>query len=1010
MPNQPLDRVRLSTRGRVRVVGESHYQPALRRAAGGRVVTERDLASALGVQAELVPEPRNRHDSNAVAVTVDDSTVGYLSRGIAPGYQRVLLDLERRGQRGWCQGWIMGGGKLSYGIHLHLADPASLVLENAPLVDDVLPPETMVAVVDEETYQAALIPLLGDRTRAVLYAHCRPPDGSGGNDAQGDRVAIDIDSHRVGFLTRRMSQRYSSRLAAHVGSNGHAPCEAMVHRTPRGIEVEVFLPRMAIEQTERGLSEAVGDQDLPDPETAESPQVVPPAAWPPELDVPPAKPLGGGLQPATKPGRSTAQLVEAARALATELRSTPGPLEKSRERVRERASFLVDVLVDERIAGLSIDRLTELADGKVRVSSLKSAGVNSVADVLAARDLTRINGVGRRTATRMHGAAQQLATLVREGAHVRFDPDQRPDQQTSLLAALSRHRELLELEPPLRQQVSGLRASMVEAAEQAGPAARGFWHRLFAERDDQAAAAVARLEQTLATADREDVLAKVNEMFEPLDAHHLAAGWKWFEREPAAVYAMLEALAGLATDHEAQEGHLPSEVVAAVRRQKLDTSFLDVSLRGYQAFGARYALTQGRVLIGDEMGLGKTIIALAVAAHLWSHDRRLVLVVCPASVLLNWKREIQVHTKMSSAHLHGAGREREYDRWRRDGGVAVTTFGTLGALPGLDVTDLLVIDEAHYVKNPEARRAQHVTQWGRHAEHVIYMTGTPLENRVSEFRELVGQLRPDVAEPLSDHFALAGSDGFRRQVAPVYLRRNQEDVLTELPGKLEVQDWVEPTQHDDHAYRQAVASGNFQAMRQAPWVHAASAKSAKMHRLREVVDESAAQGWKVVVFSFFRNTLSLIADGLDGVVFGPLTGSTSARERLDLVDAFTAHVGPAVLVAQIEAGGVGLNIQAASVVILAEPQWKPSTEDQAIARAHRMGQVRRVNVHRLLATPGVDLRMRELVAMKAAIFDEYARQSTIADVAPDALDRSEGSMMEQILQEESERLGIAAGR
>ena len=108
-----------------------------------------------------------------------------------------------------------------------------------------------------------------------------------------------------------------------------------------------------------------------------------------------------------------------------------------------------------------------------------------------------------------------------------------------------------------------------------------------------------------------------------------------------------------------------------------------------------------------------------------------------------------------------------------------------------------------------------------------------------------------------------------------------------------------------------------------------------------------------------------------------------------MIDQFTARQGPAVLVSQIQAGRVGLNIQAASVVILTEPQWKPTVEDQAVARCHRMGQVRPVDVHRLLAEDTVDQRMLELLAAKAVLFDEYVRRSELKDHSPDAIDVSD---------------------
>ncbi|HUZ52130.1 MAG TPA: helicase-related protein, partial [Streptosporangiaceae bacterium] len=278
------------------------------------------------------------------------------------------------------------------------------------------------------------------------------------------------------------------------------------------------------------------------------------------------------------------------------------------------------------------------------------------------------------------------------------------------------------------------------------------------------------------------------------------------------------------------------------------------------------------------------------------------------------------------------------------------------------------------------------------------------ENRVEEFRTLVGHLRPDVAGNIRADEGMFGATRFRKAVAPVYLRRDQADVLAELPPRIDTEEWVELEGQALATYRAAVASGNFMAMRRAAYAPGTPAHSAKLNRLVEIVEEAAANDRKVVVFSFFRDVLQIVASALDGMVVGPLTGSVSPSMRQDMVDQFSARKGPAVLVSQIQAGGVGLNIQAASVVILTEPQWKPTMEDQAIARCHRMGQVRTVDVHRLLAEESVDQRMLEVLATKAVLFDEYARRSELKDVSPDAVDVSDmKATREASTQAEAER-------
>ena len=142
---------------------------------------------------------------------------------------------------------------------------------------------------------------------------------------------------------------------------------------------------------------------------------------------------------------------------------------------------------------------------------------------------------------------------------------------------------------------------------------------------------------------------------------------------------------------------------------------LKVSLRGYQAFGAKFALAQGRSFLGDEMGLGKTIEALAAMCHLRAEGATHFLVVCPASVLINWAHEIRSHSTLTPYRLHGLDRDRNHRAWQLRGGVAVTTYESLRSVPipypdGIRL-GLLVVDEAHYAKNPAAVRTKAVRAW-----------------------------------------------------------------------------------------------------------------------------------------------------------------------------------------------------------------------------------------------------------------------------------------------------------
>jgi SNF2 family DNA or RNA helicase len=182
----------------------------------------------------------------------------------------------------------------------------------------------------------------------------------------------------------------------------------------------------------------------------------------------------------------------------------------------------------------------------------------------------------------------------------------------------------------------------------------------------------------------------------------------------------------------------------------------------------------------------------------------------------------------------------------------------------------------------------------------------------------------------------------------------------------------------------------------------------KLERLVELVDQSIESGQKIIVFSYFRSVIEQVMHALGERAIGPITGSVSSNQRQNIVDQFQISPIPLALVGQIQAAGTGLNIQAASVVIICEPQVKPSLEVQAIARAHRMGQVHKVQVHRLILPESVDEQMLDMLARKQSEFDSYARDSDLADSVSDAKGASEESIAKVIVLEERKRLGIKA--
>ncbi|CAN7328267.1 DEAD/DEAH box helicase [Mycolicibacterium frederiksbergense] len=662
---------------------------------------------------------------------------------------------------------------------------------------------------------------------------------------------------------------------------------------------------------------------------------------------------------------------------------------KLRKAALDAGNAVRDMETDLMLAEMAVERLKEATRDSIRVASLIENGLTSVKHVLDRESqLESLNGIGEMSARRIRGAARTLRQTTRDEMPMRIDIKNRTSEHTEFLRRIREWNAHRAVAPS---------SADVDLAEELAPVAAAI------DKTVTHAIVVPIAQATVeAFTEAVDALARsARRIAEAKGAAVTGDPWGDFIARPADYFALLAELGFITEDDEKTHGDLPAEIIEAVRKFELKTDYLNASLRGYQSFGARFVLVQRKAIIGDEMGLGKTVESIAVLAHLRAKGEQNFIVVCPAAVVTNWVREVGAKSKLTPHRLHGPDRDLALKNWKRNGGVAVTTFETLRwlmAVRGFPATSCVVVDEAHYIKNPEALRSKRTKQLLNRVERAILLTGTPLENRLDEFRNLVGYLRPDLTVDANEF----SPKKFRRQVAPAYLRRNQEDVLTELPELVEVDEWITMSGDDIAAYRAAVSDRNFMAMRQAAMKQ--SSRSAKMQRLIEIVDEAEANGRRVVVFSHFLDVLRDVADQLPGRVFGPLTGSVAASKRQDMVDDFSAAQGGGVLVAQILAGGVGLNIQAASVVVICEPQLKPTTEWQAIARAHRMGQLESVQVHRLLSDEGVDQRVREILARKIEIFESFARESDLAASAPEAFDVTEAEVARDIIAGERERL------
>lgn len=449
----------------------------------------------------------------------------------------------------------------------------------------------------------------------------------------------------------------------------------------------------------------------------------------------------------------------------------------------------------------------------------------------------------------------------------------------------------------------------------------------------------------------------------------------------------LDRLAPLAETFERlPEAALPSDLAA--------------TLRHYQRVGANWlAFLRSAGLGGilaDDMGLGKTVQAMTVFG-------KKVLVVCPTSVLPNWKAELgRFRPGLKVGVYHGPARKLD-----EAADVTLTTYAIL-RLDSEDLSrrhfDTAVLDEAQAIKNPDSQVAR--AAFALNADFRLVMTGTPVENRLDELwslmhfanRGLLGGRREfdaDLARPIADGMAGA-AETLRQRIRPFVLRRRKAEVAPELPPRSEVTLPITLDERERGLYdtiRAATQSelvaalgGDGQKLdvmkaleallrlRQAA-CHAGllpgqkAATSSKVQALADALMNAAEDGHKALVFSQWTSLLDLIEPVLQqiGIPFVRLDGST--RDRAAVVESFQTDAGPPVMLISLKAGGTGLNLTAADHVFLCDPWWNPAVEDQAADRAHRIGQERPVMIYRLVASDTVEERILELQQRKRAIGD-----------------------------------------
>ncbi len=658
---------------------------------------------------------------------------------------------------------------------------------------------------------------------------------------------------------------------------------------------------------------------------------------------------------------------------------------------------LMESEIIKALEGVSVDELNRNKNG-FRVKTLRDNGYTSVADIEKASlsDLSQLSGISPEAACEIKKASSKIAGISAQSIHLRLSSDNRTPESSALILAVSKFLKLASV-IKLCRQLSEYKPEITAAIKELSPATSGLkWFFTSEKRKNRSNEAYEYLYE-LATGEFFAAAKSCIGQFMSVTEETEADAWRHFISDSVPFFNVLEEISPHLMQTEPTVYGLPEELAEAIQNVPILTEGLKCTLRRYQEWGVKYALHQKNVLLGDEMGLGKTVQAIAVMVSLRNTGATHFAVVCPASVITNWCREIEKMSDLTVIRVHGADKDSALENWKENGGVAVTTYETTEHFE-LDDTfrfSALVVDEAHYIKNEGALRSKNVRKLCGHADRILFMTGTALENKVSEMVSLIKVLNPFVARSVRGMEFLSSAPEFRELIAPVYYRRRREDVLTELPDLIESIDWCSLGAVEERAYRDAVISGNFARARRVSWNVDDLRHSSKANRLLEIVQDAREDGRKVIVFSFFLDTIEKVASLFEDCCLEPINGSVAPAKRQQIIDEFDNAPAGTVLPLQILSGGTGLNIQSASVVVLCEPQFKPSIENQAISRAYRMGQTRNVLVHRLLCDETVDEKITELLRSKQEIFDAFADESAVGSESLEIDERTFGSIMEE---------------
>lgn len=402
-------------------------------------------------------------------------------------------------------------------------------------------------------------------------------------------------------------------------------------------------------------------------------------------------------------------------------------------------------------------------------------------------------------------------------------------------------------------------------------------------------------------------------------------------------------------------------------------------------------------ILADEMGLGKTIQIICLIANNIEENKRPSLVVAPATLLENWRREFAKFAPSVTTYIHIGSERTGFPSVLNQYDVVITSYSTLiRDMPLISMIswDIVVLDEAQAIKTPETERTKAVKEIERRIS--IAVTGTPIENRLTDLWSIMDFAIPDLLGERSEFESyfendVGGAKVLEPLVRPVILRRRINEVAKDLPERIDIPQAISmplTLAKEYESVRQKIIEkygtvGNLvsliklrQFCTHPTLVSDIKGEPEKINpkyqRLLEILEEIFENGEQVLIFTSFRKMIDLLVEDIKkrfNVWTDWIDGRVTVSKRQPIVDEFNNKNAPAALILNPRAAGTGLNLTGANHVIHYNLEWNPAVEDQASARAHRKGQEKPVTVHKLFFVNTIEEIIVERLDKKREIAD-----------------------------------------